>query len=72
MESKKKIVRTIFTGSGGNSHHAMTTDDAEALERLLDSGVNQKTFKFVDQEENSKVTLVLDKLFIMEVTKDPS
>lgn len=68
-EKEKEIVRICLTGNGGQAHHDVIEKDACELELLLDTGSNKKTFKFTDQTNNSKVIVVLDKLFIMEVGK---
>ncbi len=66
MEKDKKIP-VCLTGNGGQSYHDMQPKDAENLEKILDEGTNNKTFKFIDGKTKNKVIVVLDKLFVMEI-----
>ena len=63
----KKSVPVFLTGNGGQSSHDMSVEDAQRLETVLDNGSNQRTFKFRDEQSRARVTVVLDKLFVMEV-----
>jgi hypothetical protein len=66
MEKDKKIP-VYLTGNGGQSFHDMQQGDVKKLEKILDEGSNNKTFKFTDGKTKNKVIVVLDKLFVMEI-----
>jgi len=64
---KKDKVSVYLTGNGGQSYHDMLSKDATNLEKILDEGPNNRTFKFIDGTTKNKIIVVLDKLFVMEI-----
>ena len=66
MDKDKKIP-VCLTGNGWQSYHDMEPKDAENLEKILDEGTNNKTFKFTDGKTKNKIIVVLNKLFVMEI-----